>query len=85
MSHLQQWITSDMKVLSDCSAARIPDHSVLQIEQFLSSLQEQEKSKGSLACRGPFLAQIKFEKLILEGILQDTRQGQILLKYMSCF
>jgi len=61
------------------SSSRIPDHTALQIDQFLSDLQEKEK--GGVTCRGPFLAQLEFEKLILDRILPDTRKCK---PYIHC-
>ena len=52
----------------------VPDHTLEAIHQFLASVVESEKSKEKRACRGPFLAQLEFDKLCKE--CKYTRQSK---------
>lgn len=56
----------------------VPDHTLEAIHQFLASVVESEKSKEKRACRGPFLAQLEFDKLCKE--CKYTTQSKF-----SCF
>ncbi|KAK3737471.1 hypothetical protein QZH41_008359, partial [Actinostola sp. cb2023] len=87
---LRTLIKDNWKPSEDLGDTSIPDHSIEQVDKFLSSLREQEVPKGGLACRGPFLAQIELEKLVIEGVVEDTRQDfkslfDILLDYFERF
>ena len=47
------------------------------IEKFIASLVDDEKAKDKMASRGPFLAQLEFEKQLKERGFADTRQGMV--------